>query len=72
MFVHSADIPFSIAMAIWRVMHNRVIADDWELFDRYPREQILAWIESILQDNGTERIDEETKWWSTELKKPDN
>jgi hypothetical protein len=68
-FTHHSSIPVDFAKAVWRIMHNKASADDWELIDKYVRKkkQVLEWIESILKDNKMLDNKEELEWWKNEI-----
>jgi len=71
MFVHRSEIPKDFAMAVYRVMHNQATFNDWETFDAHAK-NALPWIQSILEDNGVENIEEEMNWWKSQLSYPYN
>lgn len=73
-FYHKSHIPRDVALAVYRIMHNKATANDWETLDQYRSsgEPVLKWIYSILEDNGVPDINAEMNWWKTELSFPYN
>lgn len=68
-FAHGGDVEGRFAMAVYSVMHNKASAVDWDIIDGVPKEKALAWIRSILADNGTEgaELDREMSWWRGQI-----
>lgn len=68
-FVHDGGIDRNFVMAVYSIMYNKASATDWELIDSVPKQQALAWVRSILSDNGTEgeRLDGEMGWWRKQI-----
>jgi len=73
-FIHKAEIPKEFGMAVYRVMHNQASKYDWDNLDKYPRNQALDWIKSILIDNKTpeNQLQKELDWWQRQLVTIDN
>jgi len=72
MFAHPGDVPIPLAMSIYKVMHNQATADDWEQFDKLPREEVLIAVKEILKMNNVPNIKDELDWWEEQLARPDN
>jgi hypothetical protein len=72
MFQHPAEVPVKIALAVYKIMHNQASADEWELLDKFPRNQVMEWVEKVLVANGVDNVEEEMKWWGSQLRLHDN
>jgi hypothetical protein len=75
-FEHPAHVPVAFTLAVWTIMHqagsreNQVLA--WEVLDRQPRRQALAWIKDVLAANNVPRLADELAWWGRQLHSADN
>lgn len=70
-FHHQGNIPVKFAMAVYAIMHNQADVEEWELIDQYriQNQPVFEWIKSILTDNATPDVDQEMRWWASQLNK---
>ena len=71
MFQHSLFVPVDFALAIYNIMHNKAILDDWDIITRYKEERYLiyVWIKDILETNKVENVEKEVNWFKKQIGK---